>query len=150
MRGLGAFPAGKGPAGSAPVASPSEAVVYGEPPSAAYFDLTLRRTRQLEDGSLAGMDPIDQRAIVLVGLAAGDIKSTPTLGHPFRTTLRNPFDPGLQAKAEAGVAHALSALTGEGHVRILGVVARGAREGRVEVAVNYLNLRTGRAKTLGF
>lgn len=113
-----------------------------QPPTAALFDPKTRTFPVLANGQLQAVHPIDQRVVLALWPRKGAIKSVSAQGHTFADLARL-TSTQKQPAAERIVRDLLATMIKNGDITLLKVIAGSPVRGRDEIAVEYVNNRTG-------
>lgn len=138
------YPAGQGIAGGPNLTARDRNAPPA--PTAARFDPATKTFPFNDAGQLIQEHPVDQKMMLACTVVKGRIKSAPTLGNGLPARRRvNPQQ--LPHVARDEMEQATDFMVRNGDVQLLAVTATSSVAGRVEVEVDYVNLRTGQRQT---
>lgn len=141
--GFGDFPWGTTPFG---IDIPAQASVPGQvqPLQAMLYDIGTRGFPILPNGLISGVHPIDQKVALAMGIVNGQVKDDPTLGINFGALSRQ-NNGKKQIIAEQLIAQqvVLKKLVQTDDITILDVLTDTPTRGNDQVALDYINNRTG-------
>ncbi len=148
MSGAGTSGCGVGPCGLDPVSLPSDKTNIDRV-AAIKFDPSTRRFVMRSDGQLETIHPVDQMMAIALGLPAGTLSSTPTIGHTLLDQ-KTSGDPSFEADAADRIRRAVAHITRRGLVRIVSITTHVVDDprGRNEHVVEYENLKLRKRRTI--
>ena len=149
MPGLGSAPLGSLPCGAPSVQSHSAAPGVASP-RAIKFDLATRSFPMNADGTLVDVHPVDQTVELALGIELGKIPSASTVGQRIRAAANRLAGTKLVATVTDAINAALAAPLANNDIATLGVAIDTSVRGRIVVAYQYVNLRSGSEQTKTF